>query len=109
MKTATWLTRFLTPEPALDDPGARRMVIGVLSIALAVDVFMITIDVNLWAMIDFGALLLLALILAWRGQLTPGRLLVPLAALLMVGYLMLRNFGLRDTAVLGLRMVLLSA
>lgn len=109
MKTPTWLTRFLTPEPALDDPGARRMVIGVLSIALAVDVFMIAIDVNLWAMIDFGALLLIALILAWRGQLTPGRLLVPLAALLMFGYLMFRNFGLRDTAVLGLPMVLLSA
>lgn len=104
-----WLKQILLAEPALEDRGARQMVIGVLSVALAVDVFMIIVEVNWLVMIGFGALLLVALLLAWRGHLTPGRLLVPLAGLVMFAYLMFQNYGLRDTAVLGLPMVLLSA
>ena len=104
-----WFKQILLAEAALEDRGARQMVIGVLSVALAVDVLMIIVEVNWAVMVGFGTLLLVALLLAWRGHLAPGRLLVPLAGLLMFAYLMFQNYGLRDTAVLGLPMVLLSA
>ena len=47
--------------------------------------------------------------MALRGILTPARLLIPLGGLIMFGYLMLVNRGLRDIALLGLPVIIIAS
>lgn len=101
--------RTLSSDSPMEDESTRRMVVGVLSVALAIAVLMLIANIDFGVMLVFSVLLACALVLALRGWLLPGRLLIPLAGLLMFGYLIFQTYGLRDTAILGLPMILLSA
>jgi signal transduction histidine kinase/PAS domain-containing protein len=101
--------RILRSDPGVEDQDAKKMVVGVLSASLLVDILLAISNINTWPMLIFGALLLLSLLLALNGKLTPGRHLVPFAGLIMFGFLMFQHYGLRDTAILGLPMILISA
>jgi len=85
------------------------MTIGILCASLLVDALMVIAGINAWIMAIFGVLLLAALVLAIFDILLPARLFIPLAGLAMFGYLIFQNKGLRDTAILGLPLVLIAA
>jgi len=53
--------------------------------------------------------LLIALALAWRDIALPGRLLSPLAGLVVFAFLMFRHYGIRDTAVVGITLIIVVA
>jgi PAS domain S-box-containing protein len=57
----------------------------------------------------YGILLVAALVLAWRGYLVPARLVIPLGGLIVFGYLMLINRGIRDIALLGLPVIIIAS
>ena len=101
--------RVLRNDQGVDYTSTRRMVIGVLGAALLIDLVLVLANVIVGVMLGFGALVLIALVYAIRGNLLPGRLLIPAAGLAMLGYLMLFNKGLRDVAALGLPVILLVA
>jgi PAS domain S-box-containing protein len=87
----------------------RRMVLTVLGFALVADLLMIAAGINRQIMIVIGLLLLVTFVLAWYGILWPAGLAVPVAGFVTFTYLIFLNDGLRDTAVLGLVVVIISA
>ena len=93
-----------------DDEGRdRRMVLAVLGFALAADLFMIAAGISRPVMIGIAILLLVTFVLALYGILWPAGLAVPIVGLIAFTYLIFRNDGLRDTAVLGLVVVIIGA
>jgi PAS domain S-box-containing protein len=102
------LKNFFLTIPS-EDEGDRRMVLVVLGFALTADILMIAAGISRLVMISLGALLLAALLLALRGILRPAGLAVPVLALAAFTYLIFRHDGVRDTAVLGLVVVIISA
>jgi PAS domain S-box-containing protein len=109
MQNNNLFRRALVDDPTASDFGAKRMIIGVLCISLVMDALLIIAGINAWVMAFFGVLLILALVLALFNILLPARLLLPIAGLVMFGFLMIQNKGLRDTAILGLPLVLIAA
>jgi PAS domain S-box-containing protein len=87
----------------------RRMVLVVLGFALATDLLVIAAGISRDVMLPIGVLLLVTLVLAIYGILWPAKLAVPIAALIAFTYLIFRNEGLRDTAVFGFVVVIISA
>jgi len=85
------------------------MVLVVLGFALAADVLLIAAGITQPIIFGIGILLLVTLVLALYGILWPAGLAVPIATLTAFTYLIFRNDGLRDTAVLGLVVVIISA
>ena len=85
------------------------MILAVLTAALAADALLVIFRINPEVMFVYGLLLIGALIFALRDYLTPARLVIPLGALIMFGYLMWINKGLRDVAVLGLPLVIITS
>jgi PAS domain S-box-containing protein len=93
-----------------DDEGRdRRMVLAVLGFALAADLLLIVFGISRQIMIGIGILLLVTFVLALYGILWPAGLAVPIVGLIAFTYLIFRNDGLRDTAVLGLVVVIIGA
>ena len=96
--------------PAVSEgEGDRPMVLVVLGFALAADVLLIAAGITQPIIFGIGILLLVTLVLALYGILWPAGLAVPIATLTAFTYLIFRNDGLRDTAVLGLVVVIISA
>ncbi len=96
-------------DPSALDSGIKKMTIGVLCASLLVDALLIIAGINAWVMAIFGTLLLVTLVLAFFNILLPARIFMPFAALAMFGFLMIQNKGVRDTAILGLPLVLIAA
>jgi len=105
MKFLKWM---ITPAIS-EGEGDRRMVLVVLGFALAADALLIVAGITRPIMIGIGILLLVTLTLALNGILWPAGLAVPIAALTAFAYLIFRNDGMRDTAVLGLVVVIIGA
>jgi PAS domain S-box-containing protein len=105
MRFLKWL---ITPATSVDE-GDRRLVLVVLTLALVANLVLIAFGISWQVMIGLGLLLLVTLILALYGVLWPAGLVVPLVALSAFTYLIFRNDGLRDTALLGLVVVIISA
>jgi PAS domain S-box-containing protein len=103
------IRKFLLEDAGVQDPGAGTMILSVLGVAILVDVFLIVMKINTQVMLAYGALLLIALFFALRGELFPARLVIPLGALIVFTYLMINNKGIRDIAVLGLPVVIIAA
>ncbi len=97
------------------DPNAtgnetdRRLVLTVLGISLVATALFYFTGASPALMIPLGALLLLAVFLASRGRLQMAGLFGPLAALVIFIYLIFNNYGIRDTAILGLPVVIIAA
>ena len=101
--------RLVEEDAGIHDKGAKRMILAVLTAALAADALLVIFRINPEVMFVYGLLLIGALIFALRDYLTPARLVIPLGALIMFGYLMWINKGLRDVAVLGLPLVIITS
>lgn len=102
------LKKFFAPASTEDD-GDRRMVLVVVGFALAAVVLLFIAGINRQLMGFLGALLLVTLVLALRGILKPAGLVTPIVSLAAFTYLIFRNDGLRDTAMLGLVVVIIGA
>jgi PAS domain S-box-containing protein len=102
------LKKFITPAAA-DEGIDRRMVLVVLGFALAAVALLFAVDINRLLMGVLGLLLLVNFVLAWYGVLQPAGLLVPILGMAAFVYLIFSNDGLRDTAILGLVVVVIGA
>ncbi len=107
MGISNLLQKILIKNASTDDKDTKRLVITILGISLLLDTALIIADINTWLMAIFGVFLLLTLILAFCNILMPAKLFVPFAGLVMFGFLIFRNNGLRDTAMWGLPLVLI--
>ena len=85
------------------------MIMAVLTAALVMDALLVIFRINPEVMFIYGLLLAGTLFLAWRDYLLPARLVIPLGALIMFGYLMWLNKGIRDVALLGLPLVIITS
>jgi two-component system, LuxR family, sensor kinase FixL len=104
-----FLQNLVQQDVGIHDPGAKRMIISVLTAALVMDVLFVVMHINPEVMAVYGALLFAALLLAFRGHLVPARLAIPLGGLILFTYLMIINKGIRDIALLGLPVVIIAA
>lgn len=99
--------KLLETEP-IEELTDRRMVLAVLGGSLAASTFLLIAGISR----EFIAILVLVLVVAvafaWRGHLRLAGWLGPLAGLVVFALLMLRNMGIRDTAVLGLPVTIIA-
>jgi PAS domain S-box-containing protein len=102
------LKTFIAPTAA-DEGIDRRMVLVVLGFALAAVALLFAVDINRRLMGVLGLLLLVNSVLAWYGILQPVGLIVPILGIAAFTYLIFTNDGLRDTAILGLVVVIIGA
>jgi len=102
------LKKFIAPAGA-DEGIDRRMVLVVLGFALVAVALLFAVDINRQLMGVLGLLLLVNFVLAWNGVLRPAGLMVPILGMAAFTYLIFSNDGLRDTAVLGLMVVIIGA
>lgn len=102
------LKKFIAPAGA-DEGIDRRMVLVVLGFALVAVALLFAVDINRRLMGVLGFLILVSLVLAWYGILRPAGLLVPILGMAAFTYLIFSNDGLRDTAILGLVVVIIGA
>ncbi len=109
MRQQNWLRRLFGQDPAVEERGFQQLVIAVLGISLTGAVLLALLDIDRPVMMGLSAVLLVALVLAWRGIALPGRLLSPLAGLIVFGFLMFSHYGIRDTAVVGLTLTIVLA
>jgi PAS domain S-box-containing protein len=103
-----YLKKLIIPTYA-DEVNDRRMVLVVLVFALAGDLALIIAGINRPIMIGLGLVLLVTLALAVSGILWPAGLAVPIVGFIVFTYMIFQNDGLRDTAVLGLVVVIIGA
>jgi PAS domain S-box-containing protein len=102
------LKKFIAPAGA-DEGIDRRMVLVVLGFALVAVALLFAVDINRQLMGVLGLLLLVNFVLAWNGILRPAGLMVPILGMAAFVYLIFTNDGLRDTAILGLVVVIIGA
>jgi PAS domain S-box-containing protein len=102
------LKKFIAPAGA-DEGIDRRMVLVVLGFALVAVALLFAVDINRQLMGVLGLLLLVNFVLAWNGILRPAGLMVPILGMAAFTYLIFSNDGLRDTAILGLVVVIIGA
>lgn len=102
--------RLIVPSSAIStNPDNRQIVIYVLAVAFVGTLILALLNINPWQMVTLGAVFLAALWLALRGQMFLARWSSLVAALGIISSLMISNYGIRDTAVVGLAVVLISA
>src|SRR5512138_2025463 len=105
----TLFQRIIQQDTGIHDPGAKRMILSVLSASLATVVLLVILEINPEVMMLYGVLLVVALLFAQRGYLVPARLAIPLGGLIVFTYLMIHNKGIRDVALIGLPAVIIVA
>jgi PAS domain S-box-containing protein len=105
----TLFQRIIQQDTGIHDPGAKRMILSVLSASLVTVVLLVILKINPEVMMLYGVLLVLALLFAQRGYLVPARLTIPLGGLIVFTYLMIHNKGIRDVALIGLPAVIIVA
>lgn len=98
---------FITPPS--QELRDQRIVVVVLLVSLVATSGLAIAGINRNAMILLSFSVAVGLALALRGQLRAAGILTPLISLLLITYLIFRNNGLRDTAVLGLPAVIIAA
>lgn len=98
---------FITPPS--QELRDQRIVVVVLLVSLVATSGLAIAGINRNVMILLSFSVAVGLALALRGQLRAAGILTPLISLLLITYLIFRNNGLRDTAVLGLPAVIIAA
>ncbi|MEW5941457.1 MAG: hypothetical protein AB1750_17465, partial [Chloroflexota bacterium] len=109
MKKPDLLEKLFQTDDTPEHRVTRRIVLAALPVALAAALTMIVLDINRNLMAVFGVAIAISLLLAHRGMLTPATILLPVMALALFGHIMYVNKGIRDTAVVGLPIVIVSA
>jgi GAF domain-containing protein len=109
MQQVNWLKRLFSKDPAVEDRGFKQLVITVLGVSMVGAVLLVIADIDRPVMVGMSVILLIVLALAWRDIALPGRLLSPLAGLVVFGFLMFRHYGIRDTAVVGITLIVVVA
>jgi signal transduction histidine kinase len=100
----------LPSSPIADDPGLRRLVVAVLAATTAIGLLLATVHVDRRViLLAFAGVQAACLLLALRGILLPVRIAAPLSGLVVFGFLIFRDSGLHDIAVLGLPVVIVGA
>ncbi|MBI5824330.1 MAG: PAS domain S-box protein [Chloroflexi bacterium] len=87
----------------------QKMVMYVLAVGFIGALTLALMKINPWQMVILGFVFLAGLWLAIRGHTSLARWGSLIAALGLISSLMISNYGIRDTAVLGLMVVLISA
>lgn len=93
----------------MHDPDSRRMIVAVLTASLVMDALLVFLGINPQVMFVYGLMLVAALVLAFRGNMVPARLAIPLGGLILFSYLMFINKGIRDIALLGLPLIIIAS
>lgn len=101
--------RLFEQDAGLHDSDSRRMIVAVLTAALVMDALLVFLGINPQVMFVYGLMLVVALVLALRGNLVPARLAIPLGGLILFSYLMFINKGIRDMALLGLPLIIIAS
>ncbi|MBK8780534.1 MAG: PAS domain S-box protein [Anaerolineales bacterium] len=99
-------------SPATSAPTPKndqKTVVYVLAVAFVGALILALININPWQMISLGVVFLASLWLAVRGYTGAARWGALFASLGLISGLMLSNYGIRDTAIVGLVVVLISA
>jgi PAS domain S-box-containing protein len=87
----------------------RRLVLVVLGISLFATALFYFFDASPALMLPLSVFLLLAIFLALRGYVQLAGIFGPLAALIIFSHLVFVNFGIRDTAILSLPVIIIAA
>jgi PAS domain S-box-containing protein len=103
-----WIQSLVQPNKR-EDLNDQRLVLIVLGISLLMTVLFYLIGASPALMLPLSFLLLLALLLALRGYVRLAGLFGPTVALIVFARLICENFGIRDTAILGLPAVIIAA
>ena len=103
-----WLKILVKPGKT-ENQTEQNLVLVVLGASLAATCLFFLTGASPVFMAVLSLFLLMAIFLAWRGYVQPAGLLGTLAALIIFASLIFRNYGLRDTAILGLPTVIIAA
>ncbi len=87
----------------------KRLVVNVLSFTLVAVCLLALADINRAEMLFLGACILLSLLLVYWGFSISVGTLLPLMGFFLIIYLIFAHLGLRDTAMLGLPVVIVAA
>ena len=80
----------------------RRLILFILGGSLVASSLLLIADISQEFLFTLIVALAVAFIIAWRGNLTLAGWFAPLAALSILTFLVFKNFGIRDTAMMGL-------
>lgn len=89
--------------------GIRPLILAVLGTALLATIVLALVDINSRFMIVLSGVLLLSILLTLLGYTAIGSWTTLIAALAILSILVFKNNGIRDTAVMGLIVVLIAA
>lgn len=103
-----WLKILVKPGEAKNQTE-QNLVLVVLGASLAATCLFYLTGASPVFMAILSLCLLVAIVLAWRGYVQLAGLLGTLAALIIFASLIFKNYGLRDTAILGLPTVIIAA
>lgn len=93
----------------IENNADRRLVLIVLGTCLAATILLYFSDASPQLMLPLSLLLLLAILLALRNYVQLAGIFGPLAGLIIVARLIFENYGIRDTAILGLPVIIIAA
>lgn len=103
-----WIKSLVKPIEKKDATD-RQLVLVVLGFSLLVTSLFYLVDASPQLMLPLSICLLVAIFLALRGYLNLAGLFGPTVALIILMYLVFQNFGIRDTAMLGVLVVIIAA
>ncbi len=104
-----FIKSLLSPFPATEDLSNLKIVVSVLRIGFVGTLVSAIIEINRAQMIALGIAFLISIWFATHGYISFARWIPLVAALGIIASLVVNNNGIRDTAIIGLVVVLISA
>lgn len=103
------MKKLFSPASSPNPSNGQQTVIYVLAVGFVGTLILALINISPFQMASLGIVFLISLRLAVRGQTDFARWGALFAALGLISSLMILNYGIRDTAVVGLVVVLIAA
>jgi signal transduction histidine kinase len=103
------MKQLFSPSSDTKAPASQEVVIPVLIVSAISALVLAFMDINRIQMVVVSIIFFLTLLLAYRGYFIFARWISLLSALVIISSLFYQNYGIRDTAALGLVVVIISA
>lgn len=103
------MKQLFSPSSDTKAPASQEVVIPVLIVSAISALALAFMDINRIQMVVVSLIFFLTLLLAYRGYFIFARWISLLSALVIISSLFFQNYGIRDTAAIGLVVVIISA
>jgi PAS domain S-box-containing protein len=103
------IREFIHRNMDIQPTGMRSLILAILGTALLSTVVLAGMDINRPFMVILSGILILSMALTYMGYTAVGSWVTLISSLIVLSLLIFRNNGIRDTAVMGLIVVLIAA